>query len=73
MSIRALALELYKAQKKVDELRKAIAGNTGDGVAIGRELREAEKEMVLLRKMLDGEKASGSFRQRFSGTGVWKA
>jgi len=70
MSIRAMALELYRAQKKVAELHKVIAG-AGQGAAekLSQELRAAEKEMSILRKMLDGEKASGEFRKKFSG---WK-
>jgi len=70
MSIRALALELYRAQKKVAELQKVIAGvEEGTAEKLGQELRAAEKEMSLLRKMLDGEKASGEFRKKFTG---WK-
>jgi Ni,Fe-hydrogenase III large subunit len=70
MSIRALALELYRAQKKVAELQKAIAA-VGHGVSdkLSQELREAEKEMSMLRKMLDGEIESGEFRKRFSRFG----
>ncbi len=70
MSIRVLALELYRAQKKVAELQKVIAGvEEGTAEKLGQELRAAEKEMALLRKMLDGEKESGEFRKKFSG---WK-
>ncbi len=70
MSIRAIALELYKAQKKVAELEKALA-DAGHGAAekLGQELRAAEKEMHMLRRMLDGEKESGDFRKQFSGFG----
>jgi hypothetical protein len=70
MSIRAIALELYRAQKQVAELQKALEG-AGHGAAekLGQELREAEKEMRMLRKMLDGEKESGDFRKQFSGFG----
>ncbi len=74
MSIRLLALELYRAQKKVAELQKAIeAGGQGAVEKLGQELRAAEKEMLMLRKMLDGEKESGEFRKRFSGFGGWNA
>jgi hypothetical protein len=74
MSIRALALELYRAQKKVAELQKAIEAK-GQGAAgnLDQELRAAEKEMSMLRKMLDGEKESGEFRKKFSGFDGWKA
>ena len=74
MSIRALALELYRAQKKVAELQKAMEDSgSGENTILAQELREAEKEMRMLRKMLDGEKESGAFRKRFSGFGGWKA
>ena len=74
MSIRALALELYRAQKKVAELQKAIeAKGQGAPGNLDQELRAAEKEMSMLRKMLDGEKESGEFRKKFSGFGGWKA
>lgn len=74
MSIRALALELYRAQKKVAELQKALESvERGEAEKLSQELRAAEKEMLMLRKMLDGEKESGEFRKRFSGFGGWKA
>ena len=70
MSIRALALELYRAQKKVAALQKDVE-SAGQGItgSLGQELRAAEKEMSMLRKMLDGEKEAGEFRKKFSG---WK-
>jgi hypothetical protein len=74
MSIRALALELYRAQKKVAELQKAIeVDRQGATEQLGQELRAAEKEMTMLRKMLDGEKESGEFRKKYSGFDSWKA
>lgn len=74
MSIRALALELYRAQKKVAELQKAIeAVGHGSTEKLGQELRAAEREMSMLRKMLDGEIESGEFRKRFSGFSGWKS
>ncbi|MBU1564434.1 MAG: hypothetical protein KJ630_02250 [Proteobacteria bacterium] len=74
MSIRALALDLYRAQKKVSELQKSIeVVGHGSTDKLGQELRAAEKEMSMLRKMLDGEKESGEFRMRFSGFGGWKS
>ena len=69
MSIRALALELYRAQKKVAELQKILESDCKEAESIRQELRGAEKEMTMLRKMLDGEKEAGSFRQRFAGFG----
>ena len=69
MSIRALALDLYKAQQAVDKLQKALknaASAEKDGIA--GELRLAQKELDMLRKMLEGRKESGSFRKKFSGS-----
>jgi hypothetical protein len=34
-----------------------------------QELNLARNEMRMLRRMLDGEKESGAFRQRFTGFG----
>ncbi len=74
MSIRAIALELYRAQKKVAELQKAIdASKPSEAEALGQELFVAQREMSMLRKMLDGEKESGEFRKKFDGFGGWKA
>jgi len=71
MSIRHLARDLYKAQQKVDELQKSHDSATEkEREGLGQELNIARKELQMLRKMLDGEKTSGSFRQRFSGFGA---
>ena len=73
MSIRALALELYKAKRKLDSLQKVHDSATqADKPALAQELKEIRKEYEMLRRMLDGEKESGSFRQRFSGFGNLK-
>lgn len=70
MSIRALALDLYKAQQAVDKLQKALSGaSPAEKEGVARELRDAQKELEMLRKMLEGRKESGSFRQKFSGFG----
>ncbi len=70
MSIRALARDLYKAQQRVDRIKKAMEqAGPGQGSKLETELRFALKELELLRKMLDGEKESGEFRKRFSGFG----
>jgi hypothetical protein len=74
MSIRAIALELYRAQKKVAELQKAIDGRKpGETDILGKELQAAQREMSMLRRMLDGEKESGEFRKKFDGFGGGKA
>ncbi|MGB3210578.1 MAG: hypothetical protein WBB19_07745 [Desulforhopalus sp.] len=70
MSIRSLALDLYRAQQKLDELIKKYDDATpGEKEALAQEVRFAQKEQQMLRRMLDGEKESGSFRRRFTGFG----
>lgn len=70
MSIRALAQDLYKARQEVERLQKILQeADPGESDGITQELRAAQKELEILRKMLDGEKESGSFRKRFSGFG----
>lgn len=69
MSIRALALELYRAQQAVDTLQKALnSAAPAEKEGVARELREAQRELEMLRKMLEGRKESGSFRKKFSGS-----
>ena len=68
MSIKALALELYRARQKVDMIQKDIELTSGkEQETLKNELKTAQKEWQLLRKMLDGRKESGSFQKRFSG------
>jgi len=67
MSIRLLAVELYRAQQKVDRIQKEIdKADYKEQESLQDELRIAGKELQLLRKMLDGRKESGSFRKKFS-------
>ena len=73
MSIRSLAKDLYKAQQRVTALQQEFDSAPHDKKdALLQELRFAQKELQMLRRMLDGEKDSGSFRQRFSGFGTTK-
>ena len=73
MSIRALALELYQAQKRVAAIQKDLESGGADAIeTLRQDLRAAEKEVLMLRKMLDGKKESGALRLRFSGFGSWK-
>lgn len=73
MSIRSLARDLYKAQQKVTALQKDFDSAPQDKKdSLVQGLRYAQKELQMLRRMLDGEKESGSFRQRFSGFGNTK-
>jgi hypothetical protein len=70
MSIRALALDLYKAQQQVAKLEKDIElASLEEKSDLAQELKFAQKEYQMIRKMLDGEKESGSFRKRFSKFG----
>ena len=70
MSIRAVAKDLYKAQQYVDQLQKKIdAASPAEKVNLEGELKLALQDRDLLRRMLDGEKESGSFRKRFDGFG----
>ncbi|MBB5349358.1 hypothetical protein JWG42_12980 [Desulfoprunum benzoelyticum] len=65
MSIRHLALDLYRAQQKVDKLEKALAAaSPRELAAVEDELRVARADLQLLRKMLDGEKETGLTRTR---------
>ena len=73
MSIRALAKELYRAQQNFDRLSTAYeSAAPADRQVLARELNLAEKELQMLRRMLDGEKASGEFRKKFNGFGKSK-
>lgn len=70
MSIRAIARDLYRAQQKVSRLEQEI--ETVSMAAQGPlqdELRQARQELVQLKRMLEGEKESSSFRQKFQGFG----
>jgi hypothetical protein len=65
-----MAMELYRAQQEVEALQKKHDSATPEEKkALAQELNLARKEQQMLRRMLDGEKESGAFRQRFSGFG----
>lgn len=60
MSIRILAQELYRTRKTVEELQRRLAASRGaEAERVSRELREAEREMATLQKMLDAKKGTG--------------
>ena len=66
MSIRALAQELYAAQRKVSELEKRLeTASPGEEEALRAELRIARQEWKMMQKMLDGEKENSIFRNKF--------
>ena len=65
MSIKALALELYRCQQRVDALKKELAAaplNRQD--ELREELRLATAELTQLRKMLEGAKTPSPFRSK---------
>ncbi|MFH1217265.1 MAG: hypothetical protein V1706_12255 [Pseudomonadota bacterium] len=69
MSIKYIALDLYRAQQKVDRLAKELAQAGLDKQdELQRELREAEEDLRLLRRMLDGAKEPLPFRTSFKKT-----
>ena len=73
MSIRSLARDLYKAQQKVTALQQEVDSAPQDKKdSLTQKLRYSQQELQMLRRMLDGEKESGTFRQRFSGFGNTK-
>jgi prephenate dehydrogenase len=69
MSIKLLAIELYRAQRDVSRLEAHIETVSGDMSsdtvsALREELRQAQAELQQLRKMLDDKKASPSLSPR---------
>ncbi len=63
MSIKHLALDLYRAQQNVERLEKAIAAaSPREPALLLEELREAKAEWQMLRKILDGEKENAVLR-----------
>ena len=68
MSIRAIAIELYRAQQKVarleNELEQAAPEEKG---LLEEELRAARLELRQMRTMLDGAKVESPFTTRSFG------
>lgn len=65
MSIKHLALDLYRAQQNVERLEKAIAAvSPREPALLLEELREAKAEWQMLRKILDGEKENAVLRAK---------
>ncbi len=70
MSIRALARDMYRAQQNVSKLEKELETASPDRHEIlQNELRQGLAELKTLKRMLDGEKESSSFRKKFQGFG----
>ncbi|MGL1931779.1 MAG: hypothetical protein OCC45_08465 [Desulfotalea sp.] len=74
MSIRAIAVELYKAQQKIDKVEKEMeTASLVEQDALKSELRAVKSEHAIIKRMLDGEKETGSFKKKFAGKGlVWR-
>ena len=59
MSIRMVALELYRVMKKIEELEKkleSLEAGSQERVEIERDLREAMVQKDRLKKMIEGAK-----------------
>jgi len=60
MSIRMVAVELYRVMKEIEELEKKLKGTkagTAEREETEKQLRKAEAERVRLKNMLEGAKA----------------
>lgn len=63
MSIKYVALDLYRAQQKVEELTHALKqAGPAEEQKLRAELREAEEDLRKLRRILDGAKKPLPFR-----------
>ncbi len=71
MSVKAIAIELYKAQQKVSRLESELENPAQKNKAkIEDELRLVRAELKMLRSMLDGEKAASPFKSNPSTFGT---
>ena len=62
MSIRALAIELYRAQQRVHRLQDHLEkASINDRDRLRHELNQAKVECRQLRRMMDGEKEPSPF------------
>ncbi len=62
MSIRLIAIELYRAQKKVEQLEKQLEdAPLPEKESLREKLRVTRAELHHLRKMLDGAKTPSHF------------
>ncbi len=65
MSIRAIALELYRAQQKVDRLEAALkTAPQEEKDALEADLRLARSELRQHRNILNGEKSPSPYKSR---------
>ena len=59
MSIRMVAVELYRVMRQIEELEKKLEGlkaGSQEGIKTANELREARIRKDRLRKMIEGAK-----------------
>lgn len=71
MSIRAIAQDLYKAQCEVSDIEKKIdKASAAEKENLKAELKVAQQEHDMIRRMLDGRKESSEFRKKFGGGGL---
>jgi len=59
MSIRMVALELYRVMKEIEELEKKLEGlraGSQEGMETGNKLSEARVQRDRLKKMIEGAK-----------------
>ena len=67
MSIKAIALDLYRAQQKVSKIEALVEeASINEKDALREDLREAKAEWQVLRNILNGEKSTSSVRSRLS-------
>lgn len=60
MSVRAMAVELYRVMKQIEELEKELGtlpAGSSQRMQVERELKTAHTECDRIKKMLDGAKA----------------
>ena len=70
MSIRAIARDLYKVKCEIVEIEKKIeVAAVIELKELKIELKALESEHALIRRMLDGEKESSTFKKKFGGSG----
>lgn len=63
MSIKLLAVELYRAQQNVGHIEAQLEATSLSALEVVREeLRQAQAELRQLRKMLDDKKAASSLK-----------
>jgi hypothetical protein len=68
MSIKLLALDLYRAQQKVHRLEAQLAEAPFSArEALEAQLREAGEELRMLRNMLEGAKSPSPYRSHPAG------